>query len=342
MMLMVVFFLMMAGPAIVVTFMPVCMAMFSGIYVLVALGQLGQAKPDVPLRDLHRLLITVNIVIPFFYAALMAAVSAPLWLVLYLFTQIPKELPAPSGALSFLIMGACGLLLPAAWTFRDFHWRYVHLRRLRNLPTSKTRSAALGLAEFAGTARSMDGTPVIGRLDARGGWVRPFYLEDDSGRIAVDPSDAIVRGGFQAVERFRRMWQRLETTHWVQLMSGRLCEAVLQRKPGNVYEFRDGDPVYVLGSVELNPDAAPGALDADRLVVRRSRQAVRPPWWTKLLWGEGAKQRVGFDDIFYLTDRGEADALKAIRDGGSGLLLLTVPWMALAGVMLWLGASIAR
>lgn len=324
--------------------MPVCMAVMSAIYVLVAFGQHGQEKPDVPLRDLHRLLITVNLVIPGFYAGLLAPVSAPLWLLLYLsvFTPLPNDLPAGAGALSFFVMGTCGSLLPAVWTYRDLHWRRAHLRRLRNLPTSTTRSAALGLAELAGTARSMDGTPVIGRRDAQGGWMRPFFLEDETGRIAVDPSGLHVRGGFQPVERFRRMWQSLYTTDWIRLMSGQLCEAVLQRKPGNLYELRDGDRVYVLGSVETNLDAPPGALDADRLVVRRSRQAVRPPWWTKLLWGEGAKQKVGFDDIFYLTDRGEADAQKAIRAGGAGLLLLTVPWMALSGVMLWIGASLTR
>jgi hypothetical protein len=74
----------------------------------------------------------------------------------------------------------------------------IHVRGgLRNLPTARTRSAAVGLLELQGRAlnigRKEPDEPILGRdprRDKIGSYhSSPFYLEDDTGRLLVVPPE---------------------------------------------------------------------------------------------------------------------------------------------------------
>jgi hypothetical protein len=85
---------------------------------------------------------------------------------------------------------------------------------------------------------------------------QPFYLEDDTGCILIDPRES----------RFR--------TRWMTSFGGRITETVLRRREQlpdlttpHVMILQPGDPVYVIGTAQPNPDAPADASDSERLVV---------------------------------------------------------------------------
>ncbi len=104
--------------------------------------------------------------------------------------------------------------LSAALLWGGFHFLRLK-RRVENTPTSKTRSLAMGLVEVHGHARRkyalvspMSHLPCVYyrlrryRKDRNNRWKLssckesdyvPFYLEDDTGRVIIDPRRATVR-----------------------------------------------------------------------------------------------------------------------------------------------------
>lgn len=236
-------------------------------------------------------------------------------------------------------------------------------RLIENLPTSKARSAALGLAEFEGIARSVenrnlfkeevkneesfmetwDGAPKD-RIVLLGKWwvsgnegMSPasqkassrFYLEDDSGRILVDPTGVDIGGpGGGEVRSIILTKRHNSVSH--------------QNHIGNVWTLMPGDPVYLIGSVEVNEEALPDATGSDRLVVRPSSRLSQTNFLRRLILGS-AKWLPGKDvqDIFLLTDTNEIGASsmlsKSIRfwvilailftASSFWLLLHSAPWL---------------
>jgi hypothetical protein len=114
-------------------------------------------------------------------------------------------------------MGICGLsglflLSTGIFSMRAGLERYRLMQNIRNIPSSKAQSAAVGLAEFHGKAFPMK--PMVSpiskekcayyyldakyyhRLGKSASWFplfrdmpsEPFYLEDETGRIRVNPS----------------------------------------------------------------------------------------------------------------------------------------------------------
>lgn len=102
-------------------------------------------------------------------------------------------------------------------------WRHVsHIRLIEDTPTAKIRSAHQGYVELEGTGRLMDGPPIIAKLSGlpcvwfrykieqqvrthykghtqtrwevidKGESTETFWLQDDSGRVVIDPEGADV------------------------------------------------------------------------------------------------------------------------------------------------------
>ncbi len=110
--------------------------------------------------------------------------------------------------------GLLPAVLSAGMLWGGFHFLRLK-RRVENTPTSKTRSLAMGLVEVHGRARRkyalvspMSQLPCVYyrlrryRRDRNNHWKLssckesdhvPFYLEDDTGRVIVDPQRATVR-----------------------------------------------------------------------------------------------------------------------------------------------------
>ena len=182
--------------------------------------------------------------------------------------------------------GVTGVSSNFVYAFIDIPWRLKQIRLVRALPRSKARSAAIGLAEFEGTIRaaSPDGYVSKSPSDA----VQPFHLEDETGRILVDPRGATVR-----------------------LPSG--SGAALQ---ANEIEggLRHGDHVYVIGNVQCRDDAPPGAADSGSLVVRPLGQALVSSPVARMLFAKGDAMTDRDTPNIFIVDKGhEHDVTLRLR-----------------------------
>jgi len=157
-----------------------------------------------------------------------------------------------------------------------FAWRALHHARLiQDTPTAKARSAHQGYVELEGVARMMDGAPTLARLSGLSCvWYRyrieeqitthykgqaqrrwkvidqgtssdTFWLEDDTGRVAVDPEGADVMPKYKDVWKSRSRFAGIAQPAFI---AGFLAT----RHGGNPYRFTEerinhGDPIYAIG-----------------------------------------------------------------------------------------------
>ncbi len=131
----------------------------------------------------------------------------------------------------FLVMGLV-LIGAGAWLIIYGIRKYLVWQAVKNLPTSKVRSAAIGLVELSGSARydkplispiSKKGCAYwkvsVGRVGDKGNNLEfykdesaaPFYVEDDTGRMLIDPKGAEVNIGYEA--HFRYSCRGYMTSH---------------------------------------------------------------------------------------------------------------------------------
>ena len=194
-----------------------------------------------------------------------------------------EALPQPSlhaYAAFCVLAGIIGFSIHCVYVIVEVPWRLKQIRHVRALPRSKARSAAIGLSEFEGTARAEGGNSVIS--PQREGFAAAFYLEDESGRIRVEPQEAALRAPSVTSPSLQ-----------------------LNEIEGGI---RDGDHVYVIGF------AQPRGTDSDELVVRPLRQRlVRSPIG-RLLFG-ARQQMVDRDtpNIFIVEKGSEHNLILRLR-----------------------------
>ena len=222
-------------------------------------------------------------------------------------------------------VGLAGIVLSILVTYIDSTWRARQAAQLDLLPTSKARSVAMGLVELQGRARHMSTSTKGAVLDYNSRFPgatrkQPFYLEDDTGRILIDPRDS----------RFR--------TRWMTGFCGRITETVLKSREQlpdlstpHVMKLLPGDPVYVIGTAQANPDAPVDAPESERLVVRRRNSGFfSTPLW-QISQGK-IKPEHRAEDIFFLTDSKEQIARRRIMKG---------LWQIWAWAFIWIAMSLA-
>lgn len=293
-------------------------------------------------------------VMPFFVAGLLAPYRAALllvarltgvpanWEAAWLLVPTPLELPVALGGMILSLVGG----LYAIAVLR------VQRDQTALLPVSSAASAAVGLAAFKGVARrahhrnpkveeSGDGSIfdpkhlLYERRDWTGKqikfrrrWSR-FYLEDGSGRILVEPHGADFWDGAAAwlFEPLRKIW-----------LTRRIERRDLNPEPEERRFLEEGDPVYVVGNVEIDPEAKPDAADSERLVVRPSTERVPLYALERVLFPEyiGARFRRGraFRHVFFLTDALDTDVRDLIERNLRATLLMTAVWLASAAYLL--------
>ena len=244
------------------------------------------------------ILVVVSAAVP----ALAIAHAAALWFD----AQVPSQLPAVLDALAkrlptdarqlwstvdpsrqhwawfCVIAGVTGVSANFVYAFIDIPWRLKQIRQVKTLPRSKTRSAAIGLAEFEGTVRPMSEDGYVSQLVSRP--AQPFHLEDETGRILVDPRGATVRP---------------RTTSGLSLQINEIEEGL-----------RDGDRVYVIGNVQRRDNVPAGAPEAETLVVRPLEQTlVRSPIMQLLISGKTVVADRDAPNIFIVDKGREHDVI---------------------------------
>lgn len=265
-----------------------------------------------------------------------------------------------------LIVSICGILLGTLGAGITVALIIRQARLVENLPTSRVRSAALGLAEFKGVARPVedkslqktelvgdsfrdeiyrDTSPPIlfwGEKDQavsdqninRVKKLSRFYLEDKTGRILVDPLGADFWASSKAsfLEPIRKVILTRRHKQFVP-ENDKVVLSVETR------ELLAGDPVYVLGNVEINEDAPADAVGVEKLIVRPSTAPVKPGLLTWLFFNSEtiAKSR-DYRYVFLLTDTAEKSLPPLLRRGirhiGIAGLVWAVPSIILLSLAL--------
>lgn len=187
--------------------------------------------------------------------------------------------------------------------------QYLLAQRIRNTPTSKVRAVAVGLVELSGKARCLDKllSPITKSPSAyyevcaeyyyhtkkSSGWRtfyrdisnKRFYLEDDTGKVLIDPNDAIVHipadftfqgtleekmlfGLLQSKQIDKRVLDYLEENPKVKELARQHAGRQLRFIE---YYIAEGDPLYVLGSAEIL-EGASSSVASENLIIRKSRR----------------------------------------------------------------------
>jgi hypothetical protein len=232
-------------------------------------------------------------------------------------------------------LAAAGVMAAMVWVLIDAFWRLRQAQQVDNLPTSRAAHAAVGLVELAGVARPIapDQTEIM-RLK----WdmhtyfqpeqsLSPFYLEDPSGRILVDPRGCRVRAGW--VTDIASMFLAREIV---------LTRHVKRRDEDDSVEktLKAGDPVYVIGSAEINRSPGPGDQEAARLVVQpAATPSIDRALW-QLFFGTARLPRgKSLQNVFFLSDTSEMDARKHILRGFRTVWALGLLWLAASLWLFW-------
>jgi HEAT repeat protein len=150
--------------------------------------------------------------------------------------------------------------------------------------------------------------------------VSAFYLEDETGRILIDPRGADFWDG--SPDLFFESFRRIHLPSRVDTRSHLMVTAS---------ELRPGDPVYVVGSVELNPDALPGASDSERLVVRPRRKSSG--LLGRVMLFENASLGADTQHVFLLSSGTESKLLAMLRTALRKTIFLLFVWL---GASWWL------
>jgi len=227
-------------------------------------------------------------------------------------------------------LGGCGLLYAFLSFAQEGSWLHLQSLAVRDLPRTTAASAAVGLSELSGTVRRIENregpldprqpvmqfywqllgtrrqgdTIMLGTYDKH---MRPFYLDDGSGKVLIDPEHA-------EVELRRPLGSAL--TAFFGRRSFEILLTKRTQKPSwheRRYALNEGDGVYVIGFVETNPAAPPDATGPDRLILR-PRAEARAGYEALLQFlVPGRTPTRTPHDIFIIADTAEVEAKQLLR-----------------------------
>ncbi len=176
-------------------------------------------------------------------------------------------------------------------TIKDIH----KVRLIAGTPTSTIRAAALGLVELHGRVTPLESlvAPIskqpcaawryslwIGPKGKQSVWtvssektnVHPFYLEDDTGRVLVDPRDGnsfLSYDGQHQEEHTEPVELPYEFVAWAKHNHINYGAEIKQPWSVNVQWITIGTPAYVLGTLCAVEDKFSGLAKSEDRVVRR-------------------------------------------------------------------------
>lgn len=179
-------------------------------------------------------------------------------------------------------------------------WRHLHrARTIEDIPTARARSAHQGYVELEGAGRLMEGPPVtaplsglpcvwyrycVERLEEEGGkqtWRTVengesddiFWLEDNTGRVVVDPA------GAEIIPKHKDVWNARRDLAGFANQPASLVRYLTSHPSGQRYRFTEerinpGDHIYAIGFLKnIGSHAAQPTVDEEvRQLLRAWKQ----------------------------------------------------------------------
>ena len=194
-----------------------------------------------------------------------------------------------------LTWGIYGVCVIFAAGIMDSIRRNMLVSQIKNLPTSKIHSAAIGLVELKGkaiSARGKKSDPIIRSWIHESGdgmhsiqtETNPFYLDDGTGRVLVDPEGCTV----DAVKY---------------LFEIKMHHAVLKTyQPEKKFaesRLMPGEETYVLGSLQINRDKKGIVDQKDKVIIKPQKSSIVRP---------------NFYDLFFVSNKSEEELLTAFKN----------------------------
>lgn len=237
------------------------------------------------------------------------------------------------------VVAICGLGLAVVGGGRGLAKTFRELWLVANLRTSKALSAKVGLVKLRGVARADESagqhpheailflaihpqTEDSHRMPTQ--MLNPFYLEDETGRIRVDPRRARIRLGWNA-----NFWEDASQS-WIHL-----TRRVDRSGGGEVRMLLPGDPVCVVGTAEIDKEVPQQAMRAPRLVVRPWSRRVPPGWFTRLVKREEKAKDRDVHEVFLIADTTEEKVPRVILGGAGQIALYTAIYLGSCGFLAW-------
>lgn len=214
-------------------------------------------------------------------------------------------------------LGVYGVVAVFAMLLGHAIRRNLLATQVRNTVTSKARSVAMGMAELKGRAVAMPGQragqPIIRSnhlqsRDERHAWrdgINPFYLDDGTGMVLIDPRGASVGSDFNMFSI---------NLHQISLPT------VIDEREGPGERLMPGDPVLVYGCVQFNDD--PATRETDPIVIRPRKSSLF---------------RINYFDVFFLGSTSEQVLLENLRKSvlrgwaEFSVLLGLIAWLSIGG-----------
>lgn len=236
------------------------------------------------------------------YAAAIVAVFGPLAGAFFAWNPGAEWHPAFAARLAVVISTA-SFALGAAGILMGGFWRLEQYRMIEALPTARAASAARGLVELKGRARAAEpGKPI---LDVPFRFAPPvflpgFWLEDESGRIWIEPGEIPVR--YRSPRAFGFRVNDIVLTRNARAKRGLPSRLALL----------DGDRVYLVGWLTQQRDP-------EYRLQTRSVVTVAP-----------AAEARDYRHMFFLSDSSEDAALRQVAGGVRRTWMLGWIWVAAA------------
>ena len=219
--------------------------------------------------------------------------------------------------------GLAGVVI-GLFVFRHIFWLIRIKNNIRNLPTAKIRSAAMGLVELKGVARPLDiGDDDAPILSARSdpdmiyNRIMPFRLEDDTGKLLVRPPHDADIGTDDYFHLTRNFVQQ-----------GMFWERSLM----------PGDTIYALGNLTTERIEESNGQERTRDVLKPWDPGWRSGLFDELLLSIPTRSRLNrrfgwmapaipVNSLFLLSDSDEAQAKKHLFRRAGSALAMTCIWL---------------